>query len=185
MATGYVGIGPTKINTVGFMQVDRVHVLRVPQFRHIKNMDPFLVAHKRVPELDSDALGMVQYFMPDHRRKRWMCGIAQVDHSQARIAANVGVMACNRDCGGPTQDSIRIECDVAFQEIVGRVAIEQRGSADHHESLVFVGHVDVGVKWMNWCFKVFGSMRSSWVGRDRCRGSDRGCELGSDVEPLS
>ena len=62
---------------------------------------------------------------------------------------------------------------VALEEVVERIAVEQRGRADQDQAFVLVGDVDIGVQRMDGLLAVFRAMLCARrIGGDRRRRGD-------------
>ena len=53
-------------------------------------------------------------------------GVVERDDDEAGVAGDVGVGADDRDAAGPAEDVAGVEGHLALEEVVQRVAVEQR-----------------------------------------------------------
>ena len=79
-----------------------------------------------------------------------------------------------------------LNVDVLVQEVVVRVAVDQRGDADGHQTLHGIGAVDVAVIERDGRFLVFGQVLAQSGRGQRARQRERGGDaLGLDVHVLA
>src|ERR1039458_4709028 len=81
----------------------------------IQNLQAFVVNHERVAKLDSYALRFSECDFRFHFRREW---VFDIHHHQAAITQDVRVMSSNGDASRAVQNSARIKCASALQEIV-------------------------------------------------------------------
>ena len=94
----------------------------------------------------------------------WTLRIGDRDDHHAGVAADPGMGAGDRDAPGSGKDPARIERDLPLQEIVERVAIEQRAGPHHDEPFLEVRHVEVAVHRVHGALEVVGVVRPRRVG---------------------
>ena len=90
-----------------------------------------------------------------------------IDH--APVAGDVRVIARGDDEGRAVEDAIGIEGDGALEEVVARVAIQQRGGVDQDEALLRVGDVEERVERVDGLLFVFGIALARGVHAERGR----------------
>ena len=143
LAAGDVGVGPR--------QVDRCAprpaacTLTGPRLRQVgdvQHLDPLLVADVGVAELGRHRVGLLKHVVAQHRRHFGLFRVVQLQHHQAGVAADVGVGAHDRDGVRAAQQAVGVVGQVALQEVVERVAVQQRAGTDLDQALVLVGDVD-------------------------------------------
>ena len=122
------------------------------QLRNVENFQSLAIHHECVAELNGDSARIVQ--MRARRFPRRRCGFSgsfKSTTTKPAIAKHVSVRSGDGDAPRAIEDAAGIESQRALQEIVARIAIEQRadagsfafwiGIANDHEALVFVRDV--------------------------------------------
>ena len=122
---------------------------RRTQRRHVEHLEALPVGNERIPELDRDAARIVQMRCADLggdlRRRR----IVDVDDNEPTRREDVHVVPGEDDAPRACEHAVRIERERPRQEVVRRVAVEQRCRADEDEPSSRVGHVEVAVQRMD------------------------------------
>src|SRR5262249_26833218 len=101
------------------------------------------------------------------------------------IAADIRIRPDNRDRSRSVEDSIGVERQLPAQEIVQRIAVEQRAGWYEDQALVAIGDVDIGVERVDGLLAIFRLMLASRVRGNGCGGGHRGGEGRPYVEPLA
>ena len=117
-----------------------------------------------------------------HRRFGWN---GKVDRHQPGIATNVGMRAMESDAVRTGQNIVRIEDHVAFEEVVERVAIEQRAGCHHDKAFVFVGDINVGIHHVDGSFLVLREMLARGIGGNGCGRCHRSGVAGANKKALA
>ena len=89
------------------------------------------------------------------------------------------------DKAGPGQDTAWIKARRFLDEIIVRVAIDQRRDVDHDEPLLPIGNVNVGVKGIDRLLLVFRPPDAAGVEREGAREGDAGGVPGANAGALT
>ena len=88
---------------------------------------------------------MLQKRLADHGRYRGVLGVVERDDDEPGVAGNIGVGPDDRDCSRHREDAVGVEGQLAAQEVVERVTVEQRAGRHEDQALIPVGNVDISV----------------------------------------
>src|SRR5262249_359975 len=110
------------------------------------DLHAFGVANEGVPELDLNGARIFDVRLTDFADDAGTERVVDVHYYQTAIAGDVGVRSRNRDVVRAVENAVGVPCQSAFEEIVGRVGVEQRRHArfriaDHDQPFVPVGRV--------------------------------------------
>ena len=152
-----------QVNRVGVRQVEPGHRPRPGQVRYVQHLDTLRIADKGIPKLRLDRTWQEHHVAPQHRYYLRTLRVLEGDDHQAGVATDIGVSADNADVRGAVENTVRIERQLAVQEVVQGVAVNGRCDADDDKPLIAVGHVDVAVEGMDRGLAVFRTMRSGRV----------------------
>lgn len=100
----------------------------------------------------------------EHRHHPRALGIVERDDDDAGVTGDPGVRAGDRDAPRPVEDASRIEGHLPLEEVIQRVAVEQRTRPDEHEPLLEVGYVEVAVERVYRLLEIGGVVRAGRVG---------------------
>ena len=117
-----------------------------------------------------------------HHRVFW---IIERDNHEACVARDISKSAHDCDCPRTFENVVGVEGQLATQEIVERVAVQERTGRNQDQPLIAVGDVEIAVHRVNVLLVVVRLMLASWVrGHCRGRGYRRGIG-GAHEEPLA
>ena len=97
---------------------------RVGGVGDVEDLDPLLVADVAVAELGLERPGLVEELAADDRGHDRLLGVVDRDHHQAGVAGDVGVGPEDRDVVRPVEDVAGVEGDLALEEVIQRVAVD-------------------------------------------------------------
>ena len=110
--------------------------------------------------------------------------LVERDDDDTGIAADPGVCPGNRDAAGSPENPAGIEGHGALEEVVERIAVEERPRPDEDEPLLEIGDIEVGVHLVNAPLVVGGIVSPRRIWGERRRGGHAGGVGRLDVELL-
>ena len=90
--------------------------------------------------------------------------VFQRHDDQTGIAQDVGEMADNRDRPASGENSIGVVGQFALQEVIERIAIQQRTGADENESLHAIEHIQMRIQPIDGLLFVLGMLNARGIG---------------------
>src|SRR5262249_47076732 len=87
----------------------------------------------------------------------------------ALVAADIAVVAGERDVASAAQQAVRVVGQVALEVVVQRIAVEQRTGADQDEALILVANIDESIQQRDGGVLVLLVVIARRVGRQRRR----------------
>ena len=174
---GNIRVRPCHVDVPRIRKRDRLsHSAQLIRMSQIKHLQSLRIDHKRVPELHRDTTPIMNLgdLLNDLRMKR----IFKRDDKHPLICQDVGVRSRNHNSPRSIQLALRIERYCPLQEVVLRVAIEQRPDTrlripDHHKTLVLVRHIQERIHRMNPLLLVLFDLRPKRIESQRRGRSDR------------
>src|SRR5580704_6186941 len=149
----------------------------------VQNFEAVTIHNQGVTELHGDAAGIVERRRADVGGDPRSERIIQVNDGERSIREHVSIRPYDGDAARACEHAARIESQSTFQEIVGRIAVEQRayagtlrfqiGVANDDQSFFFVGDVKETIEQMNGLLLVFRQLLSKWIDGE-CRGRSNG-----------
>ena len=167
---------------------------RLVERRQIEHLQARAIDDERVAELDRDAARIVQTGTDLGRHFR-LERVVHVDDDETAGRQDVRVMPGEHDAARTGQDAVGIERHRARQEIVRRIAVEQRADtrdirtlepiANNDQPLLRVGDVEEAVHQMDLLLFVHRILRPQRIDAERRWRSDGDCILRFDEQPLT
>src|SRR5216683_2854693 len=143
----------------------------------VQNFQAVAIHDERVAELDRDAAGIVELWSADGRgdaRGEW---IVEGDDDESFVGEDVGKRSSDGDAARAGEDTARIECEGALQEIVSGIAVEERanagtfrleiGIANDDEAFFFIGDVKETVEQVNGLLLILRQLLSQRINAER------------------
>ena len=159
----------------------------------VEDFEAVGVRDKSVAELQRDAGGLVQ--VGDGLEDFGVERVGELDDDETLVAENEGAGAGELDAVGAGENAAGVEGGAALEEVVGGVAVEQRGDAgavvlevrvaDDDEAFVLIGDVEEAVEQVDFLLFVFRDLDAQGVKREGGWGGDGGGVFGFDVEALA
>ncbi|MCG3162586.1 MAG: hypothetical protein JMDDDDMK_03879 [Acidobacteria bacterium] len=190
-----VGASQIKIVRVGQRHNGALNDARLFRQRDIHDLQAFRVGHERVTELHLNRSRFPEAAQDCDQPR--LQRIVEIDDGQSLVASDVGVDARDGDVRRAVERAAGIERQRAFQEVVRRIAVEQRRYAglfvaDDDKSLVLVADIKEGIDRMDRLFVItifglliFGPVFARRINGQRRRRSDSGRVFRINVKSLT
>src|SRR5271170_601187 len=186
-ALRHIRVSARHINVSRILERDSALLLepRVRQVGHVQGLQSRAVHYKCVTELNCDAAWIVEIWSADGCRDAGGERIIEVDDNQGLVGEDVSISSGDGDSMRAAQDAVGIEGQRALQEIVGRIAVEERtyagafgfqiGIANDDEAFLRVGYVKKAVEQMDGLLFVFAELLTQRIDtQSRWRGDGQG-----------
>src|SRR5580765_6039085 len=116
------------------------------QLFDIDDMHAYVIDNERIQELHGYGFWRIE---SDLLYDLWLKRRRKIDDDKLFIGRNVRVIAGDRDVVRTVENAVRIKGQRTAQEIISRIAVEQRRGIDEDEALEFIRDVEVRIKRMD------------------------------------